>query len=343
MRNPVINKLQEIEPRTVEWLWHEKIPKGRISLIAGDPGIGKSWVSLDIAARVSKGTEWPDGQANKPGNVVLINCEDDFGDTIRPRLEKLGADLDRVFELQGWCSDGSEYVHQMTFDDMDILEKVIDEINPSLIILDPLSAYFNEQTDNYRDTSVRRALRPVAEMIMEKNVAFLMIAHLNKTSDQAGLYRVSGSIQFSGAARTSYLVALDPTDLDRRLMLCIKNNLGPARFGFAYKVNPDNGVHPIEWDPRELREEDLDMIVSSSQRLDEEVRELMKWLAEESKIQKGVLIPGTIRKSAQEGGYSWNTVQKARRAAGFSAVKVNDGWKWISEETPDAGGGWYKE
>jgi len=343
MRNPIVNRLRDIEPRDVDWLWHEKIPRGRISLIAGDPGIGKSWLSLDIASRVSTGTDWPDGQEGKQGNVILINCEDDFGDTVRPRLERLGADLDRVFELQGWAQDEEEFVHQITLEDIDILESVIEEYKPSLIILDPISAYFGEQTDNYRDTSVRRALRPIAEMIMEKNVAFLIIAHLNKSSDQAGLYRVSGSIQFSGAARTSYLVAFDPTDPDRRLMLCIKNNLGPARFGFAYKVDPDNEENPVEWDSEPLHEEDLDMLSASTNRLDEEIRELMLWLEATSKEQGGVLIPSDMRKDSQGGGYSWNTVQKARRIAGFRAVKVGEGWQWIAPDTPDAGKGWKEE
>lgn len=333
-RTPIVNRLQEIEARPVDWIWKNKIAAGRISLIAGDPGIGKSWLSLDIAARVSAGRSWPDGEPCKPGNVILINCEDDFGDTVRPRLDLLKADLERIYELQGYSHN--DYVHQVTFEDIDIFEQVIDHYMPSLIIVDPVSAYFGESTDNYRDTSVRNALRPLAEMIMESGVALLLVAHLNKTVDQQGLYRVSGSIQFSGAARTTYIVTLDPKEPDRRLMVCAKNNLGPARFGHGYTIDPD-AAEPIIWEPEALTQSDLDALLPQSGRKDDDTEELQVYLKREAEKNKGVLSPSSVKKDTAEGGYQWSSVQRARRHAGFTAVNKGDAWLWVSPDHPDAG------
>jgi len=333
-RTPRVNQLRDIEPRKVDWLWPEKLARGRISLIAGDPGIGKSWLSLDIASIVSRGGQWPDGTSCDPGRVILINCEDDFKDTVRPRLDLLGANLENIYELEGYEEQG--YIHQVTFEDFDIFEQVIDSHMPSLIIVDPVSAYFGQNTDNYRDTSVRNALRPLAEMIMENGVALLLVAHLNKSIDQQGLYRVSGSIQFSGAARTTYLVTIDPKEPERRLMVCAKNNLGPARFGHAYSIDPDSD-QPIRWEPEPLTERDLESLLPGGMRKDEDTEEISKYLKDEASKNRGVLRPSDVKKSMAEGGYQWSSVQRARRHAGFTAVNKGEAWLWVSPDTPDAG------
>lgn len=334
LRTPKVNLINDIVPRSVDWLWEDKIARGRITLIAGDPGIGKSWLSLDIASRVSNGTPWPDGKTCEKGRVILLNCEDDFADTVRPRLDLLGADIKNIYELEGIQEE--EGVSQVSFEDVDMFESVIDSYMPSLIIVDPVSAYFGQGTDNYRDTAVRNALRPLAEMIMESGVALLLVAHLNKSSDQQGLYRVSGSIQFSGAARTTYVVTVDPKNPERRLMVCAKNNLGPARFGHGYSIDPE-AAEPIMWEPDALPDSDLEALLPIGGRRDDDTDEIQLFLEREAEKNKGVLLPGEVKKSTSEGGYQWSSVQRARRHAGFTAIHRNNGWLWVSPSHPDAG------
>ena len=170
----------------------------------GDPGLGKSVLSLDLAARVSTGAPWPHAAGRSDiGDVLILSAEDDPADTIVPRLMAVGADLNRIFILKG-VKKGDQVQYFSLAEDLLALEAALTS-QTRLIIIDPISAYLGE-TDSHVNTSVRSVLAPLAELASKTGAAVLAISHLNK-GQGAAIYRVQGSIAFTAAARAVWAVA----------------------------------------------------------------------------------------------------------------------------------------
>lgn len=334
---PILETLSEVQPRPIEWLWGGRIAAGRITLVAGDPGLGKSWLTLDIASRVATGSDWPDGQPCKQGSVVLMNCEDDLGDTVAPRLSLLGADLSQVHALTG-VMIGDE-AHPVTLEHHQVIRTVLQVTQCRLLIIDPISAYFGSGADSNRDTYIRSAFRPLAETAEACGTAVLLVAHLNKSSEQSALYRFSGSVQFSGAARTAYYVGRDRADQGRRLMMCVKNNIGRDRWALAYRVDPEHTHSPMQWEPDEISSENLEDIVTGS-REPEDVREIADWLRHRVDTDRGVPV-GLLQKEIKSAGWSWQMAVRARRVEGIEVQQINGEWYWLPKgHDPTMGRGW---
>ena len=194
-----IVRMSEVQPESVEWLWPGRIPIGKLTMIIGDPGLGKSTVSMDIAARVSRGTQWSDGAPNTPGNVILLTAEDGLSDTIRPRLDAANADVHRIMTLA--ITDAGEK-HERDFSDIHCdllrLEEAIQQIGGvRLVIIDPISAYLGK-VDSYKNADVRSVLAPLAKMADSHRFAVVLIDHLNKNNSGPAIYRSQGSIAFPG-------------------------------------------------------------------------------------------------------------------------------------------------
>jgi len=164
-RQPVMVRMSDVEPQDVEWLWPGRIAVGKLTLLAGDPGLGKSFVSLDIASRVSLGSPWPDSRGHfaPEGSTVLLSAEDDEADTIRPRLDSAQARCDRISRLAA-IKDGSK---ENTFDlerDIPALEMAVDLLGDCrLVIIDPISSYIVQNADSHKNSDVRRILAPLAQ------------------------------------------------------------------------------------------------------------------------------------------------------------------------------------
>lgn len=253
----------DVEATEIDWIWPGRVARGKITLLAGHPGLGKSFLTCDITARVSAGLAWPDGSpANEPGDVLILNCEDDPSDTIRPRLDAAGADVRRVHLVDGVVS----LVRDQTIDPFDLAEHtpVLREhilANPDvrMLVVDPVTAFAGDRDDN-KNAHVRGLLRPLAELAHETGVAVVLVTHLNKSFGEA-VHRVLCSVAWSAAARAAWAIVRDPEDGDRRLMLNIKNNVGLETLGMAYRIgipdDPDaHSVASINQTPRLLWEED---------------------------------------------------------------------------------------
>jgi len=253
----------DVEATEIDWIWPGRVARGKITLLAGHPGQGKSFLTCDIAARVSAGLAWPDGSpANEPGDVLILNCEDDPSDTIRPRLDAAGADVRRVHFVDGVAS----LVREQTIDPFELAEHtpILREhilANPGvrMLVLDPVTAFASDRDDN-KNAQVRGMLRPLAELAHETDVAVVLVTHLNKGFGEA-VHRVLGSVAWSAAARAAWAIVRDPEDDKRRLMLNIKNNVGLETLGMAYRIGvPDDpDAHPVEsvnQTPQLLWEED---------------------------------------------------------------------------------------
>jgi archaellum biogenesis ATPase FlaH len=174
----VSRRLSEVEPEELDWLWLERVPLGKLTLLAGDPGLGKSFLTLDMAARVSRGEPWPDDPATlQPvGSVILFSAEDDLADTIRPRLDKADADVSRIMAVEGvqWSDaehDESGVRHFSLENDLPRLEELITE-NPGtrLVVIDPISAFCG-RTDSHKNSEVRALLSPLAQLASKHSVA----------------------------------------------------------------------------------------------------------------------------------------------------------------------------
>lgn len=219
----------DIPPKVIGWRWPNIIPSGKLTLIAGHPGLGKSMLMANLAAIVSSGKGWPLlSKASAPGTVLIISGEDDDADTIRPRLEAAGADLTRCVPFKD---------EAFSLDNLSPLEAFIDGMRepPALITIDPISEYMGCQ-DGHNNVKVRRALARLAGLAARYDCAIVLVSHWNKTSGGSPLSRVAGSGAFVAAVRAAYCVCQDPADQSRRLFLPLKSNLSPTEHGFSYSI-----------------------------------------------------------------------------------------------------------
>lgn len=257
----------------VTWLWPGRIAVGKLTLIGGKPGIGKSQLASFIAAAVSRGLPWPCNEGQAPyGNVIIFSAEDGVADTIAPRLIGAGADPSRITVVSGVESANG----RKTFDlkaDIDLLETRVREIgNVALIIVDPVSAYMGG-ADGHGNVETRGVLEPIAEMADRLRIAVLAITHLNKAgaSHQGILERFQGSIAFIAAARAGFAVIADEKSEGRALFLQVKNNLAPMQKGLAFRclqriVGDDIVASIIDWENEYVTQTADEALTATEQR-----------------------------------------------------------------------------
>jgi hypothetical protein len=240
----------------VEWLWPGRIPLGRLTLIAGDPGIGKSLVAVDLAARLSRGAAWPDDPEcpQPPAGAVIFSLEDDLRDTILPRLERAGADLGRTFACEGVYNRPpfKDLKYKRRFrvpDDIRSLRRALKELWPvRLVVIDPITAYCGKG-DGPGASVVHSMLWPLAELAAEYNVAVVCTTHL-RSSGRKALYRAAGSLSFTTAARAVWGIMRHPHEAAKRVMLPVKMNLAPDITGLGFRIDETGAV---VWDREPVR------------------------------------------------------------------------------------------
>ncbi len=240
----VIIRVSDIVPEVVRWLWPGYIPFGKITVLDGNPSQGKSTAALDLAARLSVGGRLPDGATCEPGNSIIMSGEDGPADTIRPRLEVAGSDLDRIFVLSAIRDKWGEQTAPALDTSVTEIEAAIVAHDAKLLIIDPLMMYLGATVDSYRDQGVRQVLGPVAAVAERTGAAVFVIRHLRKASamKNAGgaLFAGGGSIGIIGAARSGLLIGRDPHDKERFIMASTKSNLckTPPSLGYRIESGP---------------------------------------------------------------------------------------------------------
>lgn len=249
----------EVVCQKTEWLWPGRVPLGKLTLLVGDPEQGKSFLTVDMAARVTRGRAWPDGtKRSSRGSVLILAAEDHAEDTVVPRLKKAGATLSKCSILKGTRGEDG-LARPLSLDrDLSVLRRVLLKMpDCRLVVVDPIGAYLGN-VDGNNNSQLRSILFPLSQLAAERNIAVVLVNHLNKRSGRKALYRAMGSMAFVAVARAAWLVARDPNDDDRRYMLSLKNNLANAPKGMAFRLAAANkrAIAKIAWE-RELVEQSL--------------------------------------------------------------------------------------
>jgi putative DNA primase/helicase len=240
-RRLISHRASDLKPEKLVWVWPGRIPEGKLVLLGGPPGLGKSQLTAFMSAVVSNGGAWPCGEGSTlQGDVIFMSAEDGIQDTIIPRLMAAGANTTRVHIVAAATKpDGTGRKTFSLKTDVDLLEAMAKEIGcVRLIIVDPISAYMGG-SDGNGNVETREVLEPLADMANRLRIAVVAVTHLNKGGsggNQSALNRFAGSIAFVAAARAAFAVIEDPEDDERRLLLQAKNNLGAKCKGLAFRM-----------------------------------------------------------------------------------------------------------
>jgi hypothetical protein len=235
----------QVKTRKVEWLWPNRIPIGKLTTFAGWGGLGKSFVTMDLASRISRGDEIPGlrGECFETGSVLILNTEDDPDDTSVPRLIEAGADLQRI----GFAR--SEVLGQFTLADLRLLDRMLGELGDvRLVVIDPATAHLGKAND-HKNAELRELLMPLSLWAMERRVAVILVTHVNKP--QAGkveaMARVVGSVAWVNAVRAAVMFARDPEDKSKRLFIPFKSNNSPEQKGLRYEIEATDDLARVRW------------------------------------------------------------------------------------------------
>jgi len=242
---PLYRTIEDVEPEEVSWLSPGRIPRGKLTVVEGDPGLGKTWLLLDLAARLTRGTGFPGDPAIEPADTVVMTGEDGVADTIRPRLEAAGADLGRVHHLDGVRVDDEDAGISLP-EHVPALRLVVEQRGAQLVVIDPLNAFLASQVDSYRDHDIRRALVPLAQLAEDTGAAVVIVRHLRKAGGARAIAAGGGSIGIGAASRSVLLVDEDPTDPERRVLASVKCNIARPPVSLSFRITSDTAPH-IEW------------------------------------------------------------------------------------------------
>ncbi|WP_442485598.1 AAA family ATPase [Aeoliella sp. SH292] len=249
---PALVCMADVESRPINWLWRNRIARGRITLLVGMPGCGKSFVTCDLASRISTGTPWPDGEPCERGSSIFITAEDDPSDTIRPRLDAHLADVTRIHLLSGVkrVEKGETKELSFTLADVDVLAEALDSVaDCRLVVVDPIGSFLGSRCDAHRDNEVRSVLAPIAKLAEQHGAAVLLIAHRRKGTATMADDMALGSRAFTGIARSVWHLSRDPDTPLRRLLLPGKSNLAAETTGLAFTIAGEPASVHWERDP----------------------------------------------------------------------------------------------
>lgn len=251
---PVLVPLASVNPQPVEWLWPGWILRGAVNQLDGDPGLGKSTLTLDLAARVSRGWPMPPWRANhehaggQPAGVLLLSAEDDLARTIRPRLDAAGADVERIHALES-IKTGNEVRPPVLPWDLEQMERSILDNGIALVVIDPFLAYLDGGINSHRDQDIRRCEYRLKLLADRTRAAIVLVRHLNKMDGSPALYRGGGSIAIIAAARSALIVGRDPANPETCVLAMNKCNLAPHPKSLTYSLESVGDVARIAWGP----------------------------------------------------------------------------------------------
>ncbi|MHB1949352.1 MAG: AAA family ATPase [Gammaproteobacteria bacterium] len=331
----VFKKGSEIEIKPISWLWNGVIAKGKITMIAGNPGVGKSQLTANLAAIVTSGKTWPNSNFKcEPSAVVILNAEDQAEDTIAPRLIAAEADLKNIYIVEAVLDPNSLERHFNLANDLEQLDKFLIKLkNVSMIIIDPITAYLGK-TDSYKNAEIRALLSPLAKIAEKHNVAIVCISHLTKDVNKNALLRIAGSLAFVAAARAAFVVIQDENDSVKRLFLPIKNNIGNDKVGFSFiiepvQINDQIEVTAIKWTDEVVTKTADEVMGSDEAKYKSSLEEAKDFLIDLLSEQE--VAANDIYKAAEDAGFSKITIRRAKKClpiVNYKKKGKNNTWIW---------------
>lgn len=307
-------RMSEVQSQEIEWLWYPFIPYGKLTIIQGDPGDGKTTMVLNLAAKLSKGEALDENmKVTEPVNVIYQTAEDGLADTVKPRLELAGADCERIIVI-----DESDKSLSMVDER---LEEAIVRTGARLLILDPIQAYLGGGMDMNRANEARDMTKKLGALAEKTKCAIILIGHMNKASGNKAAYRGMGSIDFFAVARSVLLVGRVEGELNTRAVVQIKNNLAAFGHPKAFALSEEG----FQWigDYEITVDEVLGGIAPKANKM-----ELAKQMLRELAETQSAVLSNEIFDRADELGISKRTLENAKKELGIRARKINNAWYW---------------
>ena len=314
-----LTPLTEIESKEVEWFWPNKIPANTLTILSGDPGATKSFLTIYMAARVSTGQPWPDCPEipAKKGEVILFSDEDSASSVIKPRLEAHGADVSKVFITQGVKGNDSTVPFNLTQHLKELEDVLNNKPDTRLLVLDPITAYMGKTNAN-SNTEVRSTFGPLIELAEKHEVTVIGINHHNKRQDLAAIYRILGSTAFAAQARSVWAVIIDKNDRDLRIFCLFKSNYGINPTGLTYRII--EGVVTFDAEPWTGHIDDL----TDTKHF--KVDQAADWL--KTRLQEGEVNSTIIKEEGNAAGFNNDLLDRAKKKLGIITNKSGFGGKW---------------
>lgn len=306
--------MDEVTTVPVKWLWKPYIPFGKITIIQGDPGEGKTTLALAVAAALSCGKMLPgDTEPREPMNIIYQTAEDGLADTIKPRLEAANADCSHILVID-------ESKEELSMND-ERIEEAIKLTNAKLVILDPIQAYIGANVDMHRANEIRPVMAKLGRIAETYGCAVVLIGHMNKASGQKCAYRGLGSIDIPAVARSLLIVGKLKNDPSKRVMSHAKSSLAQNGQSLVFQINEHSG---LEWcGTIDLTADQfLEDGGTSVSKLESAKQFLLDILADGAKSQK------EIQSAAEEMDFGNRTLKSAKTALGVKSIKVGEGWLW---------------
>lgn len=301
-----------VAEKEVDWLWYPYIPYGKITLLQGDPGEGKSTFILNVVSLLTKGEAMPDGYRSEGVQAVIYQCnEDGAADTVKPRLMAAGADCKKVAYIV-------EEEEALTLDDKRIEEAII-ETGARLVILDPLQSFLPQDSDMHSAGKMRNLLGSLSMVAEKHHCAIVIIGHMNKSQSGKQLYRGLGSIDITAIARSVLMVERDEDNPSVRYMFPVKSSLAAEGDAIAFKFDRKHGFQWLGACDYKSYEEPMERIETKA---DIAERLLLSFLSEKE-------MPGNqILKFLEDAGISERTANTVKKKLGIISFKQNNRWFW---------------